>query len=175
MKDNEAAKEKTVRELNLSLLSVLVGVVAGLGAVFFRGLIAFFHNLFFLGKFSVFYDANVHTPSSPWGVFIILAPVVGAIGVTFLVKNFSGEAKGPGVSEVLDAVFYDRGIIRPVVAVVKALAAALSIGSGGSVGREGPIIQIGSSFGSTIGQIFRLAEWQRAWTRIEPGWCGRTA
>jgi CIC family chloride channel protein len=174
VKEEEATKEISVSEINLSLLSVLVGVVAGLGAVVFRGFIALFHNLFFLGKFSVSYDAGVHTPAGPWGAFIVLAPVIGAVGVTFLVKNFAGEAKGPGVSEVLDAVFYDRGIIRPVVAVVKAIAAALSIGSGGSVGREGPIIQIGSSFGSTIGQIFRLAEWQRI-TLIAGGAAGGIA
>ena len=61
----------------------------------------------------------------------------------------------------MDAIYNRRGIIRPVVSVVKALASALSIGSGGSVGREGPIIQIGSSFGSTIGQLLRLPAWQR--------------
>ncbi len=91
---------------------------------------------------------------------MVLVPVVGALGVVFLVKNFAPEAKGHGVPEVIDAVFYHRGVIRPVVSVVKALASALSIGSGGSVGREGPIIQIGSSFGSTLGQLLRLPTWQ---------------
>ena len=61
----------------------------------------------------------------------------------------------------MDAIYYNRGRIRPVVALVKSLASALSIGSGGSVGREGPIIQIGSSFGSTMGQLLRVPAWQR--------------
>ena len=139
---------------------MLVGIVAGLGAVAFRALIGIFHNLFFLGKFSAAYDANTHTPAGPWGPFVILVPVVGAFAVVFLVKNFAPEAKGHGVPEVMDAIFYRKGIIRPVVSVVKALASALSIGSGGSVGREGPIIQIGSSFGSTMGQLLRLSTWQ---------------
>ena len=91
---------------------------------------------------------------------MIFVPVVGAFGVVFLVKNFAPEAKGHGVPEVIDAVFYHKGVIRPVVSVIKALASALSIGSGGSVGREGPIIQIGSSFGSTMGQLLRLPTWQ---------------
>ncbi|HKK14167.1 MAG TPA: chloride channel protein [Gammaproteobacteria bacterium] len=144
-----------------ALLAVLVGFVAGLGAVVFRGLIALFHNLFFFGQFSLVYSANAHTPASPWGFWVILVPVVGAILVAFLVKNFAPEAKGHGVPEVMDAIYYQRGVIRPVVALVKSLASSLSIGSGGSVGREGPIIQIGSAFGSTLGQLIRMPEWQR--------------
>lgn len=143
------------------LVSVLVGCVSGLGAVVFRGLIGWFHNLFFLGKLSLAYNANLHTPPSPWGAGIVIVPVIGAIGVAFLVKTFAPEAKGHGVPEVMEAVYYQKGIIRPVVALVKALASALSIGSGGSVGREGPIIQIGSSFGSSLGQALRLPAWQR--------------
>ena len=154
----------SVRSINapaLWILSILVGVVAGLGAVVFRALIGLLHNLLFLGKLSTAYDANIHTPPSPWGPFVILVPVAGALGVAFLVKNFAPEAKGHGVPEVMDAVYHRRGIIRPIVSVIKALASALSIGSGASIGREGPIIQIGSSFGSTLAQFLRLPVWQR--------------
>ncbi|GMT47341.1 MAG: transport integral membrane protein [bacterium] len=161
MKVNESIQNKPLSPLIISFLSVFIGVVSGLGAVVFRGLIAFFHNLMFLGKFSVVYNANVHTPPSPWGIFVILVPVLGAVGVVFLVKNFAPEAKGHGVPEVMDAIYYHKGIIRPVVAAVKSVASALSIGSGGAVGREGPIIQIGSSFGSSLGQIFPMPVWQR--------------
>lgn len=144
-----------------SLLAVVVGVVAGLGAVVFRALIALFHNLLFLQKFSYAYDANVHTPASPLGPLIIAVPVTGAIAVALLVRNFAPEAKGHGVPEVMEAIYYHKGEIRPVVAVVKAVASAISIGSGGSVGREGPIVQIGSSFGATLGMLMRLPTWQR--------------
>jgi CIC family chloride channel protein len=161
MDENNAANSKPLSPLSFSLLSVLIGVVAGLGAVLFRGLIALFHNLLFLGKLSVVYAAEVHTPASPWGPFVILVPVLGALGVAYLVQNFAPEAKGHGVPEVMDAIHYNQGIIRPVVAVVKSVASALSIGSGGSIGREGPIIQIGSSFGSTLGQILSVPTWQR--------------
>jgi CIC family chloride channel protein len=159
--DHEAQASRSLTPLVLWLLSILVGIVAGLGAVVFRALIAFFHNLLFLGRLSWSYDANAHTPPSPWGAFVILAPLVGAAGVAFLVKNFAPEAKGHGVPEVMDAVYHRRGVIRPIVSVIKAFASALSIGSGGSIGREGPIIQIGSSFGSTMGQILRTPVWQR--------------
>ncbi len=155
---------KPVRYLTtimFSLVSVAAGIAAGLGAVFFRGLIALFHNAAFLGKLSLYYDASVHTPASPWGPFVILVPVLGAAGVAFLVKNYAPEAKGHGVPEVMDAIHYNRGRMRPIVAVVKSLASALSIGTGGSVGREGPIVQIGSSFGAALGEHLRLPTWQR--------------
>ena len=133
-----------------------IGVIAGVGAWFFRLLIGTFHNLLFLGELSFTYDANVHTPPSPWGAAVILVPPAGAIVVVWLVKTFAPEAKGHGVPEVMDAIHYQQGRIRPVVAVVKSLASAICIGSGGSVGREGPIIQIGSAFGSALGQFTHL-------------------
>jgi chloride channel protein, CIC family len=145
----------------LSLIAIFVGIVTGFGAIVFRGLIGFIHNLLFLGHFSFFYDANAYTPPSPWGAFVILVPVLGALVVTLLVTKFAPEARGHGVPEVMDAVYYAEGRIRPVVAAVKSLASAVAIGSGSAVGREGPIIQIGASLGSTIGQIIPLAAWQR--------------
>ena len=92
---------------------------------------------------------------------MILVPVVGAVGVTFLVTQFAPEAKGHGVPEVMDAIYYKGGVIRPVVALVKSLASAVAIGGGSSVGREGPIIQIGSALGSTLGQIIRMPAGRR--------------
>ena len=77
----------------------------------------------------------------------------GAIAVTFLVSTFAPEARGHGVPEVMDAIYYAGGVVRPVVVVVKSLASAAAIGSGAAVGREGPIIQIGSALGSTLGQM----------------------
>lgn len=146
--------------VSLSLLSILVGIVSGFGAVAFRDLIALLHNLFLFGRFSFVYDANVYTPESPWGAGVIFVPILGALIVSFLVKNFAPEARGHGVPEVMDSIHYNKGIIRPIVALIKALASAISIGSGGSVGREGPIIQIGSSFGSTLSQWLRLPTWK---------------
>jgi CIC family chloride channel protein len=158
-------KESELRQpiglFRLSLVAIFVGVVTGIGAIAFRGLIGFIHNLFFLGRLSFFYDANHYTPPGPWGVFVILVPVVGALIVTLLVTKFAPEARGHGVPEVMDAIYYAEGRIRPVVAAVKSLASAVAIGTGSAVGREGPIIQIGASLGSTIGQIIPLAAWQR--------------
>jgi chloride channel protein, CIC family len=147
--------------LYLTILALALGIVTGLGAVLFRDLIGLLHNLFFAGRFALSYDANDFTAPSRWGAFVILAPVVGAVVVTFLVTNFAPEAKGHGVPEVMDAIYYREGVIRPVVALVKSLASAFAIGSGSSVGREGPIIQIGSALGSTLGQIVAMPPGQR--------------
>jgi CIC family chloride channel protein len=154
-------KSRRVRLTVLCLLAVAVGIVTGFGAILFRDLIGLIHNLFFAAKFSDAYNANVFDPPDPWGSLIILAPVIGGVGVTFIVMNFAPEAKGHGVPEVIDAIYYKRGVIRPVVALVKSLASALAIGSGSAVGREGPIIQIGSALGSTFGQVSRLSSAQR--------------
>ncbi len=145
----------------MSLLGIAVGLIAGCGAVVFRRMIGLFHNLFFLGQFSVDYNANMHTAASPWNAWVALVPVAGAALVAFLVKTFAPEARGHGVPEVMDAIYYQQGRIRPIVAAIKSLASAITIGSGGSVGREGPIIQIGSAFGSTLGQILPLPTRQR--------------
>lgn len=142
--------------LMMCLLALAAGVISGIGAWAFRMLIGLVHNVLFLGEFSFLYDANVHTAEGPWGMAVILAPVIGGLAVAWLVKNFAPEAKGHGVPEVMDAIHYNRGIIRPRVAIVKSLASAISIGSGAAVGREGPIIQIGSAFGSMLGQLIRM-------------------
>ncbi|MGE5258438.1 MAG: chloride channel protein [Hyphomicrobiales bacterium] len=145
----------------MSVLGIAVGLVAGGGAVLFRKMIGLFHDLFFLGRFSAEYNANLHTGADPWGLAVILVPVAGAVIVAFLVKTFAPEARGHGVPEVMDAIYYQQGRIRPIVAAIKSLASAITIGSGGSVGREGPIIQIGSAFGSTVGQILSMPTRQR--------------
>src|SRR5271163_4134438 len=157
--DGEESRQLPLAQL--SFLALGLGVFTGLGAVLFRVLIGFIHNLLFVGHAVVHYDANVFTAPSPWGALVILVPVLGAVAVTFLVNNFAPEAKGHGVPEVMDAIYYKGGIIRPVVALVKSLASAIAIGSGSSVGREGPIIQIGSALGSTLGQLIRMSMGQR--------------
>lgn len=156
-----AETARRLRLLPLSLLALVVGIITGIGAVIFRGLIGLIHNVFFLGQFSFAYDSSIFTPFNPWGLAIIAVPVIGGVGVTWIVSNFAPEAKGHGVPEVMDAIYYKQGIIRPVVAVVKSIASAIAIGTGAAVGREGPIIQIGSALGSTLGQMIRMQSGQR--------------
>lgn len=134
---------------------LLVGAIAGLGAAFFKYLIEFFHNLFFSGMFSFAHSSR--SSASVWGPFIILVPAIGIAVAQMITSKWAPEAKGHGVPEVMVAVAENRGKIRPIVALVKSLASAITIGSGGSVGKEGPIVQIGASFGSTLGQSLKLS------------------
>ncbi len=138
-------------------LALIIGAGAGLGAVVFRTLIVGITELV-TGR-PDFSDAgrvaSTHLPAlGPW--FLLLAPVVGGLVYGPLVHRFAPEARGHGVPEVMYAVARRGGRIAPQVAGVKALASALCIGTGGSVGREGPIVQIGSALGSSIGQWLRV-------------------
>ncbi len=143
----------------LVALALAVGAGAGAGAIAFRYLILGFTKAFTghrdysgVGHASYGYFHSVGF----W--FVVLAPVVGGLIYGPLIHGFAREARGHGVPEVMLAVAERGGRIRPQVAVVKSLASALCIGSGGSVGREGPIVQIGSALGSTLGQITRVPE-----------------
>lgn len=142
-------------------LALVIGVMTGFGAVAFRALIALVHNLFYNGRLSYVFDANLSEGPSRFGDLVLLSPIIGGLIVVYIVRTFAPEAKGHGVPEVMDAVFYKHGNIRGKVAIVKALASALSIGSGAAVGREGPIIQIGSALGSAFSQYIGLSTWQR--------------
>jgi len=137
--------------LVMVLLALLCGLASGYGAILFRALIKLCQTLFY---------GNAHTLAAvlalPW-FWRLLAPALGGLIVGPLVHYLAPEAKGHGVPEVMEAVHLKGGTIRPRVVMVKALASAVCIASGGSVGREGPIVQIGSALSSTIGQLFKLS------------------
>ncbi|OQY31854.1 MAG: hypothetical protein B6I38_05245 [Anaerolineaceae bacterium 4572_5.1] len=130
--------------------ALIVGIGTGLGAVAFRYLIQ--------GVEWIGYDW-FPTITEQWGkAYVLIIPAIGGLIVGPLIYFFAREAKGHGVPEVMEAVALRGGRIRPIVAVVKSLASAISIGSGGSVGREGPIVQIGSALGSSLGQKLGLSD-----------------
>ena len=145
--------------VGLLVLSLVVGAGAGGGAVVFRWLIkTFTYLLSGHADYSAAGHAANHFVPGLGRWFVILAPVVAGVLYGPLVYFFAREARGHGVPEVMFAVARRGGRIAPQVAAVKALASALCIGGGGSVGREGPIVQIGSALGSTIGRIMRAPE-----------------
>jgi CIC family chloride channel protein len=163
-----SGKSTSVREderraslLVLCGLALIVGVMTGCGAVALRALIGLFHNVLYNGTFSIWYDANISEGPSRFGNWVMLSPIIGGLIVVFLVERFAPEAKGHGVPEVMDSIFYKRGNIRGQVALIKSLASALSIGSGAAVGREGPIIQIGAALGSAFSQAIKLSTSQK--------------
>jgi chloride channel protein, CIC family len=145
----------------LTALALLVGLGAGGGAVGFRYMIYGFTYLLTGHRdySDVGHAANPLVPGlGIW--FVLFTPIVGGLIYGPLVSRFAPEARGHGVPEVMYAVNRLGGRMRPQVPIVKSLASALCIGSGGSVGREGPIVQIGSALGSVLGQALRLSESQ---------------
>lgn len=143
----------------LFLVALVTGVGSGLGAVGFRYLIYFFTWLA-TGHGSFGQAGYVGSGHLPWlGLgFFVLIPVMGGLLYGPLIYRWAREARGHGVPEVMIAVADNGGRIRWQVSVVKAVASALCIASGGSVGREGPIVQIGSAFASSLGQWVRMPE-----------------
>ena len=139
------------------LLALIVGVGSGLGAVGFRWMI-FGVTWLATGHFQFGQQGRIPSSHLHWlGIwFLLLIPVVAGLLYGVLISRYAPEARGHGVPEVMAAVAEKGGRIRPRVAVVKALASAICIGGGGSVGREGPIVQIGSAFASGIGQLTKL-------------------
>jgi len=133
------------------LLAIIIGLLAGFGAIGIRALIKEISFLLFPGSGSVLENIV----ANPW-YYRIIMPALGGIVVGPLIYFLAPEAKGHGVPEVMQAILLKGGSIRARVALIKTVASAITIGSGGSVGREGPIVQIGSSVGSAVGQFFRL-------------------
>ncbi|MCH8964225.1 MAG: chloride channel protein [Planctomycetes bacterium] len=137
-------------EYFLTLMAILIGVATGCGAS---------------GFFLLIEEANAFAyghGEQAGGLFggrlwmLVLLPAVGALLVGLMTYYWAAEAKGHGVPEVMDAIYRRDGVIRPRVAIVKAVASALTIGSGGSAGTEGPIIQIGAAIGSGFGQWLKV-------------------
>jgi CIC family chloride channel protein len=139
-------KFKTSDHLFMIIIPIIIGLLGGLGAAALKGLIYFFQELLW-GK----------TPYTGAWYMLLLIPAGGAFIVGLIIYYFSKEAKGHGVPEVMEAISLRNGVIRARVVASKAVASALTIASGGSVGREGPIVQIGSAIGSVLGQIFKLS------------------
>lgn len=152
--------------LFMVLVAIACGLAGALGAVVFRLLIRLFQGLFFGGPegvMSVLGEGLLAEPDDPLdearalpAYLLVAIPALGGLVVGPLIWFLAREARGHGVPEVMEAVALRGGIMRPRVVAVKILASAISIGSGGSVGREGPIVQIGSTMGSVIGQALRV-------------------
>ncbi len=144
---------KTNEHTIMAVLAVAVGLAGGFGAVGFRYLIDFFQNLAYGSSEELL---NV-VLALPW-YLKVWVPAAGGLVVGPLVYFFAREAKGHGVPEVMEAVALKGGVIRKRVVFVKILASAISISTGGSVGREGPIVQIGSAIGSALGQVLKVSQ-----------------
>ncbi len=146
------------RQENFFMIAVgaIVGLLGGYGAIIFRKMILLFTNLGW-GSLTGLYGKELLTMALAAPVWAkILLPSVGGFCVGLIVYYFAHETKGHGVPEVMEAVALRDGRMRIRLIVAKSFASAICIGSGGSVGREGPIVQIGSAIGSSIGQLLKM-------------------
>ncbi len=166
MPHSERRRPPVSEHLFTVLVAIGCGLAGAVGAVLFRFLIQVFQESFFgsaafwngllAGQLVLGAEDPLALGASLPAWRRLIAPAIGGLIVGPLVYFFAREAKGHGVPEVMEAVALRGGVIRPRVVAVKTLASALTIASGGSVGREGPIVQIGSAIGSTIGQMLRM-------------------
>lgn len=144
-------KLKMTEHLYLMIIAAIIGLIGGFGAILIKYAVYFISDLTFVGGENLI-DSVIKTP---W-YFVVTIPAIGGLIVGPLVHFFAPETRGHGIPEVMQAILTKGGVIRPRVALIKALASSITIGTGGSVGKEGPIVQIGSSIGSMIGQFLRI-------------------
>jgi H+/Cl- antiporter ClcA len=148
----------TPRMITISLLAVMIGLISTFVAWILLQLIAFFTNLFYYKRFST---ATMSPAGHHLGWFAVLVPVVGALIIGLMARYGSERIRGHGIPEALESILLNGSKVQPRLAVLKPLSSAISIGSGGPFGAEGPIIMTGGAFGSIIAQLFHLTSAER--------------
>ena len=148
----------TPRVIILSALAIVIGVLGAVVALALLRLIGLFTNLFFFQR----WDTTLVSPAgNHLGVLVVLVPVFGALVVGLMARYGSERIRGHGIPEAIEAILINGSKIQPRVAILKPLSSAISIGSGGPFGAEGPIIMTGGAFGSLIAQFLRLTSAER--------------
>src|ERR1043166_5814904 len=146
------------RILIISLMAIIIGALSAVVAKILVWLIAVITNLVFYQKFS----AEFQSPSNHHlGVFVILVPIIGGLAIGLMARFGSEKIRGHGIPEALEAILFGRSRMEPRVAVLKPLSSAISIGTGGPFGAEGPIIMTGGAVGSLFAQLFHLSPAER--------------
>ncbi|HEX6987140.1 MAG TPA: chloride channel protein, partial [Planctomycetaceae bacterium] len=146
------------RLLILALAAAAIGAIAALIAVVLLKLIGLFTNLAFYQRWST---ELVSVADNRLGLWILAVPVIGGLIVGLMARYGSEKIRGHGIPEALEAILIGHSLLHPRVAVLKPLSSALSIGTGGPFGAEGPIIMTGGAFGSVISQFFSLTAAER--------------
>ncbi|MBV8550332.1 MAG: chloride channel protein [Acidobacteriaceae bacterium] len=148
----------TIRVIPISLMAIVVGVISSYVAWFLLKLIGLFTNLFYYQRLSVSF---VSPAGNHLGVYAILVPVVGSLIVGLMARYGSERIRGHGIPEAIESILMNGSRVHPRLAILKPLSAAISIGSGGPFGAEGPIIMTGGAFGSMISQFFHFTSLER--------------
>src|SRR5580704_3029167 len=148
----------TARLLPISGLALVIGVVASFVALALLRLIGLFTNLFYYGRWST---ALVSPAGNHLGIFSVLVPVGGALIIGLMARYGSERIRGHGIPEAIEAILINGSRVEPKVALLKPISSAISIGSGGPFGAEGPIIMTGGAIGSMVAQLFHLTSTER--------------
>jgi len=148
--ENSQSRHYWLDSSMLIVIAAVIGLGTGFAAIGFKMLIGLFHTGFFTG-------GETLLGSFLGKYYVIIIPALGGMLVGPIIYFLAREAKGHGVPEVMAAISENDGILRPRVVLIKAMASAITLGSGGSAGREGPIVQISSAIGSTVGQLLRVS------------------
>lgn len=146
------------RLLFISLMAVILAIAVNLIAKFLLILIHFITNLSFFGKLSI---ADVSPASNSLGLYVILIPAIGGIAVGLMAFFGSKAIRGHGIPEAMEQILTNQSKIKPTVTYLKPVSSAISIGTGGPFGAEGPIIATGGALGSTFGQILKISHHER--------------
>jgi H+/Cl- antiporter ClcA len=158
VEDRLADFTRDKRVINLSLMALIIGALSALVAYILVWLIAAITNIAFFRQFSsVFRSPNHHR----LGYLVILVPAIGGLIIGFMACYGSEKIRGHGIPEALEAILFGRSRMEPRVAVLKPLSSAISIGTGGPFGAEGPIIMTGGAVGSIFAQFFHLSAAER--------------
>jgi CIC family chloride channel protein len=165
LREQERRRERTLgdftttyRVIPLSVLAVAIGAIsAGVAWALLR-LIALFTNLFYFGKFSTAASSPADNHLGIWAIFV---PVLGALIIGLMARFGSERIRGHGIPEAIESILMHGSKVHPKLAVLKPISSAISIGSGGPFGAEGPIIMTGGAFGSMIAQFFHLSGIER--------------
>ncbi len=175
----KAAPHSTLRDFTidrrvwlLSLAALLIGAGAALLATFLLGAIHFATNLFYYHRFSLLL---VRPAGSPLGPLMPLVPVVGGLLVGLMARFGSDKIRGHGIPEAIEAILLRGARVSPGIAVLKPISAAISIGSGGPFGAEGPIIMTGGAFGSLVAQWIKLSDNERTTLLVAGAAAGMSA
>src|SRR5436309_6333442 len=142
----------------LSLFGIVIGIIGAFVALILLRLIGLFTNLFFFQRWDT---ALVSPAGNHLGIFEVLVPVLGALVIGIMARYGSERIRGHGIPEAIEAILINGSKVEPKVALLKPLSSAISIGSGGPFGAEGPIIMTGGAFGSMIAQLFHLTSAER--------------
>jgi chloride channel protein, CIC family len=148
----------TWRVVPISLLAIVIGVICAFVALALLRLIGLFTNLFYFGRWST---AMVSPAGNHLGVYSIFIPIAGALVIGVMARYGSERIRGHGIPEAIESILLNGSRIEPKVALLKPISSAISIGSGGPFGAEGPIIMTGGAVGSMIAQLFHLTSAER--------------